>query len=164
MSLLGFRVEDLRQMKKDLDFYKQKVEFALQQSASLIDIKSSGARERADLEKDTDPEKYFHFRFFDKGVSIIINRYFINEDGSYSRTNEVYYHLAFYNFNPKCFKSKLYELPYVVAKNQYGNFEFLSLAYPYFVRGVVDLIYQCVPSVRPEQGFLQFEEYPEVMF
>ena len=130
--LTDMRTSQLVAIRDKLDDCLTIVKSSLNVRSQLIDLKGSNAVLSAQIDSKNDPEPFYKFRLFDKGISII---YWNINDGF-----GLCYHIKCYNCTIPGFSSGEYKLPFDIVNRCYGHWPDLDVAVVWFRRAVASFL------------------------
>lgn len=146
------KTSQLIQMKKLSKQLFDMFEAALAYRSTLIEKQSTNEYEYAKYDSLRDPEYYYNFKVFDKGVSII--RLYDKKDWFNKIEDDIFHFtICCYGFNPE-FKI---ENRYMGNKWFYGDFPEIEKCIKYFITAcvyLVDSVYDIVDPLFKEEYIL----------
>lgn len=130
-----FKSSQLIELKKLSKTIYDMAESALAYRAKLFEHVGTTQYEIQKYESLRDPESFYHFKLFDKAVSIIrlySNRDWLNED---EEKNKFHFAICCYNFKPSIsLKYREYQ-DHIV----YGDFETIDECIKYFISAIIQI-------------------------
>lgn len=136
--------EKLMDFMKSLKNMELEVSTVIQKRKQLIDFDGYTREQQEIINSKINPEDYYYFKLFDKGVSIVLTNWIYDEElGKCKRAKEYFYSIKYYHCRSRLFKDKRNYLPYIYDNSSYGQFESLDVAISYFKKAVIDLLAQC---------------------
>lgn len=140
---LNMKYDKLRNFRAECKNMYDLAGALIEKRKGLIEFNGFSDWDKNRLEAKYNPEDYYCFKLFDKGISIIYTNYRYNEEYKRSvRTNKYGYSIKYYGCLSECFKDSRMKLPYCDHDTSYGYFESLDVAVSHFRRAVVDLLVQ----------------------
>lgn len=128
------KTSQLIQMKKLSQQLYEMFDSALAYRKTLIEKQSTSEYEHAQFDSMRDPESYYHFKLFDKAVSIVRiydKRDWFRKDDE----DEFHFTICCYGFNPNFnIQSRSYS-----DKHFYGDFKSIESCIKYFIAACVSL-------------------------
>lgn len=130
MALHELKTTQLMEYKKLLKTVLKGIDSAIALRASLIECDSVSQLDFQKYDSFHDPEKYYHLKLFDKGISIC--RLYNSSDWFVDDPEKKYFHFCIrcYNFTP----NEKYKLPIKLHPNysDYGDFCDIDDSLKYF--------------------------------
>lgn len=128
------KILEMRKIAKEL---YEDLDNALSYRATLLEDTSSLSRlEIAKHERLRDPETYYHFKFFDKAVSIVR---LYNKQSWIGKENYIFH------FSVRCFgfTPSISQLNKRISSNYIdcGDFDSIEKCYPFFTSCIIQLLY-----------------------
>lgn len=140
---LNLKYDKLREFKKECENMATLCSGLIEKRKSLIEYSCFSDWDKNRLIAKYNPEDYYSFKLFDKGVSIVYTNYKYDEKmGKSVRSHNYSYSIKYYNCRSKVFTDNRSLLPFINDNSSYGSFESLDVAISYFRRAVVDLLVQ----------------------
>ena len=136
--------QKLIEFKRQLKAMIIAVEQVQHKRENLIEFNGLSDKESKRMDSEINPELYYQFKLFDKGVAIVYTNWFYDTETqtTYQSPKKYHYSIKYYNCYSVCFKDKRSKLPYCYANTCYGDFSNLDEAKSYFRKAVVDLLVQ----------------------
>lgn len=140
---LNTKYDKMRDFAKNCERMAKETRALIEKRKQLIEFDGFSKLEQNRLLAKYNPEDYYSFRLFDKGVSIYYTNYWYDEEtGRSQRHGESRYVIKYYNCKSVFFEQKEHKLHYCYENTSYGGWDSLDVAKSYFRKAVVDLLIQ----------------------
>lgn len=138
---INFKYDKLRDFRAECKNMYELAGALIEKRTNLIEFNGFTDYQKNKLMCNYNPEDYYSFKLFDKGVSIVYTNYHYDEELKKGiKTKKYTYSIKYYNCRSKLFNDKRKDIPFIQENNSYGNFESLDVAISFFKKAVVDLL------------------------
>ena len=138
---INFKYEKLMNFRKELKNMYDLTGALIEKRKNLIEFNGFSDYDKNRLLSKYNPEDYYSFRLFDKGVSIIYTNYRFDEEIKRAKRTNIYgYSIKYYNCRSKLFEDKRKDIPFIQECNSYGCFDSLDVAISFYKKAVVDVL------------------------
>ena len=135
--------ESLKNLIKGCEIVQKNATKVRQAKKELIQLRSNVDYEFKKLDRETNPEEYFKFKFYERGCEIIYSNNFYDSEKKqwYKKQGKRIYAIKYYNCDSRLFKKETEPINEYNNKI-YGQYETLEEAEKKFKMAVIDILSQ----------------------